>query len=52
MDQLGLKQTDLAEAMGGKNRVCEVLNGKRKLTASMMREIHKRFNIPAESLPA
>ena len=52
MDQLGLKQSDLAEAMGGKNRVSEVLSGKRNLTASMMRELHKKFNIPAESLLA
>ncbi|OGU35310.1 MAG: transcriptional regulator [Ignavibacteria bacterium GWB2_35_6b] len=52
IEQLGLKQSDLAEAMGGKNRVSEVLNGKRSLTAAMMRELHKRFNIPAESLLA
>lgn len=52
IEQLGLKQSDLAEAMGGKNRVSEVLSGKRSLTASMMRELHKRFNIPAESLLA
>ncbi|MBU2494109.1 MAG: helix-turn-helix domain-containing protein [Bacteroidetes bacterium] len=52
IEQLGLKQSDLAEAMGGKNRVSEVLSGKRNLTATMMRELHKRFNIPAESLLA
>ncbi|WKZ69644.1 MAG: helix-turn-helix domain-containing protein [Melioribacteraceae bacterium] len=50
MEQMGLTQTDLAEAMGGKNRVSEVLNGKRNLTLKMARELHKRFNIPAESL--
>lgn len=50
MEQMGLTQSDLAKAMGGKNRVSEVLNGKRNLTIKMARELHKRFNIPAESL--
>lgn len=52
MEQLGLKQTDLSDAMGGKNRVSEILNRKRQLTADMMRKLHKQFNIPAESLLA
>jgi len=52
MEQLGLKQSDLSEAMGGKNRVSEILNRKRDLTADMMRNLHKQFNIPAESLLA
>ncbi len=52
MDQLGLKQSDLSDAMGGKNRVSEILNRKRGLTADMMRKLHNQFNIPAESLLA
>lgn len=52
MGQLGLKQSDLSKAMGGKNRVSEILNRKRQLTADMMRKLHKQFNIPAESLLA
>ena len=52
MEQLGLKQADLTDAMGGKNRVSEILNRKRGLTADMMRKLHKQFNIPAESLLA
>ena len=52
MEQLGLKQSDLAEAMGGKNRVSEILNRKRNLSMKMIRELHNRFNIPAESLIA
>ena len=50
MEQMRLTQSDLAEAMGGKNRASEVLSGKRNLTLKMARELHKRFNIPAESL--
>jgi HTH-type transcriptional regulator / antitoxin HigA len=50
MEQLGLKQSDLAETIGGKNRASEILNGKRELTVKMMRELRKKYNIPAESL--
>jgi len=52
MEQLGLKQSDIAEVIGGKNRASEILNKKRELTADMMRKLHKQFNIPAESLLA
>jgi HTH-type transcriptional regulator/antitoxin HigA len=52
MEQLGLKQSDIAEVIGGKNRASEILNRKRELTARMMRDLHKKFNIPAESLLA
>ncbi len=50
MEQLGLKQSDIAETIGGKNRASEILNGKRELTVRMMKELHKKYNIPAESL--
>jgi len=52
MEQLGLKQSDIAEVIGGKNRASEILNKKRDLTAKMMRDLHKKFDIPAESLLA
>ena len=52
MEQMGLKQADLSKAMGDKNRVSEILNRKRELTADMMRNLHKQLNIPAESLLA
>lgn len=52
MEQMGLKQSDIAEVIGGKNRASEILNKKRELTAKMMRDLHRKFNIPAESLLA
>jgi len=52
MEQLGLKQSDIADVIGGKNRASEILNKKRELTAKMMRDLHRKFNIPAESLLA
>lgn len=50
MEQLGLKQVDLADAMGGANRVSEVLSRKRSLTVDMMKNLHYDYNVPAESL--
>ncbi|MCJ7553831.1 MAG: transcriptional regulator [Ignavibacteriaceae bacterium] len=50
MEQLGLKQSDIAKVVGGKNRASEILNRKRELTVQMMRDLHIKFNIPAESL--
>jgi len=52
MEQLGLKQSDIADVIGGKNRASEILNKKRELTAKMMRDLHRKFDIPAESLLA
>lgn len=50
MEQLGLKPSDLAKILGGRSRVSEVLNKKRKLTVDMMRSLRKHLDIPAESL--
>ena len=52
MEQLGLKQSDLAKYLGGRSRASEVLNRKRKLTVDMMRSLRKHLAIPAESLLA
>ena len=50
MDQLGYKQKDLAEVIGLKSRVSEVLNRKRKLTLEMIRKLHEVLGIPTEVL--
>jgi HTH-type transcriptional regulator/antitoxin HigA len=47
MEELQLKQVDLADAIGGKNRVSEILNRKRKLTVEMIRNLTKRLNLSA-----
>jgi HTH-type transcriptional regulator/antitoxin HigA len=52
MEQLGMKPADLAKILGGRSRVSEVLNKKRKLTVRMMRSLRKHLAIPAESLLA
>ncbi|MGB8489770.1 MAG: transcriptional regulator [Bacteroidales bacterium] len=50
MEEMQLKQIDLAEAFGGKNRVSEILNRKRKLTVVMIRNLTTRLNLSAELL--
>lgn len=50
MEEMDLKQTDLADALGGKNRVSEILNRKRKLTLEMIRNLTKRLNLSPEVL--
>lgn len=50
MEQMGMKQKDLASMMGFKSRVSEVLNKKRKLTLDMIRRISDALHIPTEVL--
>jgi HTH-type transcriptional regulator/antitoxin HigA len=50
MEQLGLKKKDLAEVLGYKSRVSEVLNKKRKLSLDMIRKLHTGLHIPTEVL--
>jgi HTH-type transcriptional regulator/antitoxin HigA len=50
MEQQGLKPKDLEPMIGQRNRVYEVLNGKRKLTLAMVWKLHIGLGIPAESL--
>ncbi|WP_158858481.1 helix-turn-helix domain-containing protein [Lunatibacter salilacus] len=45
MEEMKLKQIDLVDAIGGKSRVSEVLNRKRKLTVDMIRNLTKRLNL-------
>jgi len=46
MEERGLRQTDLAKVLGGKNRASEVLARKRPLTLPMIRALQEKLNIP------
>lgn len=48
MNSRGLKQVDLANILGSKSRVSEVLNGKRELSKLQIRALAKFFNVSAE----
>lgn len=50
MEQLGMKQKDLADTIGFKSRVSEILNKKRKLTLEMIRKLHEQLKIPTSIL--
>jgi HTH-type transcriptional regulator/antitoxin HigA len=50
MEQAGLSRKDLAPYLGGKSKVSEILSGKRDLTLSAVRALHKHLGIPAEVL--
>lgn len=45
MEEMQLKQIDLIDAIGGKSRVSEILNRKRKLTVDMIRKLTIRLSI-------
>lgn len=50
MEQMNLKQKDIAPLFGGKTRVSEVLNGRRALTLKMITLLYRYLGIPLESL--
>src|SRR5262245_27434390 len=50
MEQKALAPRDLIPFIGSRNRVYEMLSGKRPLTLAMVRRLHEGLGIPAESL--
>jgi HTH-type transcriptional regulator / antitoxin HigA len=50
MEEQGLRQADLAPLLGGRNRVSEVLAGKRPLTVAAIRALSDALHIPADLL--
>lgn len=52
MEQEGLDNSDLAKILGGRNRASEIMRKKRGLSLEMIRNLHTKLHIPAESLLA
>jgi len=50
MEELNFKQKDLVGIIGGKSRVSEILNRKKSLTVTMIRNLTQALNLPAEIL--
>jgi len=50
MEEMNLKQKDLVGVIGGKSRVSEILNKKKKLTVEMIRELEQILHISASVL--
>ena len=47
MEEHNLRQTDLAEELGGQSIVSAILNGKRELNTRQVKALAKRFNVSA-----
>jgi HTH-type transcriptional regulator/antitoxin HigA len=52
MEELNICQKDLVGIVGGKSRVSEILNRKKKLTVDMIRELEQLLQISASVLVA
>jgi HTH-type transcriptional regulator/antitoxin HigA len=50
MDQHGLTRADLIPLLGTASRVSEILNGKRELSMTMVRNLRERFHVSADVL--
>ncbi|MBS1735001.1 MAG: transcriptional regulator [Bacteroidetes bacterium] len=50
MAQMGTDENELTNILGGRSRKSEILSGRRKLSLSMIRELHDKLHIPAETL--
>jgi len=50
MEEMDMKQKDLIGIIGGKSRVSEILNRKKKLTVEMIRKLEKHLLLPASVL--
>lgn len=50
MENMNLSRADLVPYLGGKNRVSEVLNGRRGLSIGMIRRLHTYLGVPLEVL--
>ncbi|RQP19922.1 MAG: helix-turn-helix domain-containing protein [Parapedobacter sp.] len=50
MEQMDYSNKDLAEVIGFKGRVSEILNRKRKLSINMIRKLHESMQIPTDVL--
>ncbi|APS40496.1 HTH-type transcriptional regulator / antitoxin HigA [Salegentibacter agarivorans] len=50
MEEMNLKQKDLVGIIGGKSRVSEILNKKKRLTIDVIRELERILNISASVL--
>ncbi|MEM6514777.1 MAG: helix-turn-helix domain-containing protein [Bacteroidota bacterium] len=50
MEELNMRQKDLVGVIGGKSRVSEILNRKKRLTVDMIRELERILNISASVL--
>ena len=52
MEQLGWTRAEFAKLLGSQSRASEILSRKRPLSVNMIKTIHRKMGVPAESLLA
>lgn len=52
LQQTGIDEKELNKILGGRSRKSEILSGKRKLSLNMIRQLHDKLKITAETLIA
>ena len=52
LEHMEVDEKVLIKILGGRSRKSEILSGRRKLSLAMIRELHDKLNIPAETLIA
>jgi HTH-type transcriptional regulator / antitoxin HigA len=52
IEQGQIEDKELTKILGGRSRKSEILSGKRKLSLNMIRALHQKLKIPAETLIA
>ena len=52
LEQMGMDEKKLTALLGGRSRKSEILSSRRKLSLTMIRELHDKLKIPAETLIA
>ncbi len=52
LEQMGIEEKELTRILGGRSRKSEILSGRRKLSLNMIRKLHEKLSIPAETLIA
>jgi len=50
MDELNMRQKDVVGIIGGKSRVSQILNRKKRMTVDMIRELERILQISASVL--
>lgn len=50
LEQSGISEKELNVILGSRSRKSEILSGKRKLSLNLIRLLHEKLHIPAESL--
>ncbi len=52
IEQGELDEKELTKILGGRSRKSEILSGRRKLSLTMIRALHEKLKIPADTLIA